>query len=225
MEITSGIHLIDGIRGANCYLIVAGPKMWLIDTGMPGNGQRIVNYIKRLGKKPPDISEIILTHGDVDHIGSAAEMKKLSGAKLVIHTGDASMLSSRTGLKTIGGPLGIVFKLATPFMRFQTAEPDFIVRENSEINGLRVIHTPGHTGGSISLYLPKKVIFVGDALRSDSRGNPKPPSRILSADIEQAKASLTKISELEFDILLPGHGAPVTGRASDKVKELARRTN
>ena len=71
-----------------------------------------------------------------------------------------------------------------------------------------------------SLYLPGKVIFVGDALRSDSKGNPKPPSRNFSADIAQAKASLIAISQLEFDILLPGHGAPVIGRASSKLKDL-----
>jgi glyoxylase-like metal-dependent hydrolase (beta-lactamase superfamily II) len=105
-------------------------------------------------------------------------------------------------------------------MRFHPIEPDAILGDDFEIDGFKVIHTPGHTSGSICLYLSDKVIFVGDALRSDSKGNPKPPSAILSADIEQAKASLIAISKLEFDICLTGHGAPIVGNASTKLNNL-----
>jgi glyoxylase-like metal-dependent hydrolase (beta-lactamase superfamily II) len=220
MEIISGIHRIKGIRGANCYLIITGAKMLVIDTGMPGNGNKIINYIKGLGKNPADINFVILTHADIDHIGSAAEMKKMVGVKLAIHAEDAPILSGKSGFKTVRGPLGVLFKLMTPLMRFRAVEPDIILGDDFEIDGFKVIYTPGHTKGSISLYLPGKAIFVGDALRSDSSGNPRPPSKSLSTDMSQAKASLIAISELEFDILLPGHGAPVIGKASSKLKEL-----
>ena len=112
------------------------------------------------------------------------------------------------------------FNLMTWLMRFHPAEPDVILKGDAELGGFRVIHTPGHTDGSICAYLPGKVIFVGDALRSSSDGTLKPLSRSFSADIAQAEDSLVKISKLEFDILLPGHGAPVIGRVSSKVKEL-----
>jgi hydroxyacylglutathione hydrolase len=224
MEITSGIHQINGIRGANCYLVITESKMLLIDTGMPGNGKKIINYIKGLGKNSADISWVILTHADIDHIGSAAEIKKMMGAKLAVHANDAPILSGKSGFKTVRGPLGMIFKLMTLLMRFQAVEPDVILKSNSEMGGFKVIHTPGHTNGSICLYLPGKVIFVGDALRSDSRGSPQPPARNLSADIEQAKASLIALSELEFDILLPGHDAPIIGKASTKLKELVEHT-
>ena len=174
MEITSSIHRVDGIRGANCYLVISQAKMLVIDTGMPGNGNKIINYVKGLGKNPSDINYIILTHADIDHIGSAAEMKKMTGAKLAIHTGDAPILSGKSGFKTIRGPLGVLFKLMSRLMRFQPVEPDIILGDDFEVDGFKVIYTPGHTNGSISLYLPGKVIFVGDALRSDSKGNPKP---------------------------------------------------
>lgn len=221
MEIISGIHRVDGIRGANCYLYTGAAKMLVIDTGMPGNGKKIIDYVKGLGKDPSDINYIILTHADIDHIGSAAEIKQMTDAKLVIHADDALILSGKSGFKTIKGPLGMLVKLIYLLLRFHPVEPDVILKDNSEMAGFKVIHTPGHTNGSISLYLPGKVIFVGDALKSDSRGNPKPPrSRIFSLDVTQAKASLMAISVLEFDILLPGHGAPVIGKASTKLKEL-----
>ena len=220
MEIIPRIHKIDGTRFANCYLAITGAKMLLIDTGMPGNANKIINYVKGLGKNPSDIDYIILTHSDIDHIGSAAEMKKMTGANLVIHANDAQVLSGQSGFRTLRGPLGVLFKLMTKLMRFQSVEPDVILKDDADIGGFRVIHTPGHTDGSICAYLPGKVIFVGDALRSSSRGIPTPPSKYFSADIAKAEESLAKISELEFDILLPGHGAPVIGRASSKLKEL-----
>ncbi len=183
MEITFGIHQINRVRGANCYLAITESKMLLIDTGIPGNGGKIINYIKGLGKNPADINWVVLTHADIDHIGSAAEMKKMMGAKLAIHVNDALTLSGKSGFKTVRGPLGLLFKIMKPLMHFQAVEPDVIFENNFEIDGFKIIHTPGHTNGSICLYLPGKVIFVGDALRSDSRGNLQPPNRNLSADI------------------------------------------
>jgi glyoxylase-like metal-dependent hydrolase (beta-lactamase superfamily II) len=222
MEITSGIHRIDGVRGANCYLVITESKMLVIDTGMPGNGNKITKYVRGLGKNPSDISYVILTHADIDHIGSAAEMKRITGAKLGIHANDAPILSGKRGFRTIRGPLlvRVLFKVMTRLMRFHSVEPDVILGDDFELDGLKVIHTPGHTDGSICLYLPPKLIFVGDALRSNSKGNPKPLSKVFSADITQAKASLKAISELEFDICLTGHGAPIVGSASTKIKNL-----
>ena len=95
MEIISGIHKIDGVRGANCYLVTSGPEMVLIDCGMRGSSRKIADYVKRLGKNPSDIKYIVLTHSDIDHVGGAAEVKKLTGAKLVIHEADAGVLTGK----------------------------------------------------------------------------------------------------------------------------------
>ncbi len=196
--------------------------MLIIDTGMPGNGQKIVNYIKALGKNPAKIDCVVLTHADIDHIGSAAELKKLSGASIAIHAGEAATLAGKEGFRPAPGLLGVLLKIITPFLRFQKVVPDVIFQDDSEIKGIKVIHTPGHTAGSICLYLSPKVILVGDALRSDQEGKIKPPARRFSLDTTRAKASIRIISELQFDILLPGHGAPIIGKAADKVKEMLK---
>lgn len=220
MEIISGIHRIDGIRGANCYLVITGSEMMIIDAGMPGNGKKIINYVRQLGKKPEDIKYLVFTHADIDHVGSAAEIKRITGARCAIHNGDAAILAGHRGFKSVHGPLGILFKLMSPLLRFHKLEPDIVLNGNSEIAGFRIIHTPGHTVGSICLYLPGQLIFVGDALRSDSKGNPKPLSTRFSMDVAQARKSSKAISQLEFDILLPGHGAPVIGQASARLKTM-----
>ncbi len=222
MEIITGIHKIDGVRGANCYLVVSGTELVLIDTCMPGNGNKIINYVEGLGKNAADIKYVILTHADIDHIGSAAEVKKSTGAQLVIHANDAPILAGKSRMKTIKGPIGLLMKIMLTFMRFRPVEADIIIKEDTNIAGFRVVHTPGHTTGSISLYQPGKLIFVGDALKSDSQGNPKLPSRLMSADIVKATVSLMAIAELDFDLLLPGHGAPIKGDASAKVKNLLK---
>ena len=220
MEIIPNIHKIDGVRGANCYLISSGPEMVLVDAGMRGSSKIVEKYLKEMGKNLSDIKYIFITHADIDHVGSAAEMKKMTGAKLVIHQAETGVLSGKIRGKHVKGPLGLLFKLLAPVVRFQPVEPDIVIKENTELAGFKVIHTPGHTVGSICLFQPGKVLFAGDALRSDRSGNPKLPSKMMTADIVQAKVSVALIAGLEFDTLLCGHGAPVKGNAAVRVKEL-----
>jgi glyoxylase-like metal-dependent hydrolase (beta-lactamase superfamily II) len=223
MEVIPGIHRIDGVRGANAYLVIGEDEMLVIDTGMPGNAKRIAAYVEGLGKNLSDIKFIILTHADIDHVGSAAELKRMTGARLAIHADDAPILRGKQSFKAMRGPPGFIFKLAMSLMRYHPAEPDIILGADSEIEGFRIIHVPGHTNGSICVYKPGKVIFAGDALRSDSSGNPKPIFWISSLDKAKARASLTKIATLDFDTLFTGHGAPVVSNASQKVKNMVAR--
>jgi len=220
MEIITGMHKIDGVRGANCYLLSSGPEMVLVDAGMRGSSRKVATYLQKLGKNLSDIKYIFITHADIDHVGGAAEMKKMTGAKLVIHQAETGVLSGKIRGKHVKGPLGLLFKLLAPVVRFQPVEPDIVIKENTELAGFKVIHTPGHTVGSICLFQPGKVLFAGDALRSDRSGNPKLPSKMMTADIVQAKVSVALIAGLEFDTLLCGHGAPVKGNAAVRVKEL-----
>ncbi len=220
MEITPDIHKIDGVRGGNCYLAWTPQGIVLIDSGMPGNAKRIVRYAKGFAKAGAAISYIVLTHADIDHVGSAAKLKELTGAQIALHFKDASILSGRSRFKAVKGPIGVMIRILGWLIRFRPVKPDIMLEGDSELAGLKLISTPGHTQGSICVYLPGKAVFAGDALRSDAKGNPKPPSRRFSADAAEALASLNTISNLHFEILLPGHGQPVIGNASTKLKSL-----
>ena len=112
MEIISGIHKIDGVRGANCYLVTSGPEMLLIDCGMRGSSRKLADYMQGLGKNPSDIKYIFITHADIDHAGGAAEIKQLTGAKLVIHQAEAGVMTGKEKGKTSQRTAGSAFPIA-----------------------------------------------------------------------------------------------------------------
>jgi glyoxylase-like metal-dependent hydrolase (beta-lactamase superfamily II) len=97
--------------------------------------------------------------------------------------------------------------------------PDITLKENDKVGELVVVHTLGHTPGSISLYdSVRRVLFVGDAVRFVHGKIERPPERF-TPDMKQAIKSIEKISQLDFDVMLSGHGEPLKPRASDRVKE------
>lgn len=214
MEIASGIHRIDRVRGANSYLVLSSEGAAVIDTGLSGNGERIVEYARSAGVEPSAIRYIILTHSDPDHSGSAARLVRLTGAKTAIHEADAPRLAGKKRLKEVKGVVGVLFSVASPFMRFQPMDADILLKDGDRIAGLAVIHTPGHTEGSICLYREPEAMFVGDALRTDSSGMPHLPSASMTADMGRARESAKRIASYQYSLLLPGHGSPITRGAS-----------
>jgi glyoxylase-like metal-dependent hydrolase (beta-lactamase superfamily II) len=122
-------------------------------------------------------------------------------------------------LKEVKGAMGALFAIMSPFIRFTPVKPDILLEDSGTIAGLTVIHTPGHTDGSVSLYLPDEALFVGDALRTNRKGLLGLPGSSMSVNVDQARASVRKISELSFRYLLPGYGPPIMSNASVKLKE------
>lgn len=222
MKITDNVYLVPSVRGANCYAFLGKEALVLIDTGMGGNASKILEFVKGLGKEPTSIAYIVLTHSDMDHSGSVAQLKELTQTKVAIHKADASRLSGEVKLKEVKGVLGLVFAIMSPFLRFKPVKPDILLDDSDMIAGLTVVHTPGHTDGSVSLYLSEEVLFVGDALRTDRKGLPVLTTGAMTANMDQAKESVKKISELEFDILLPGHGPPIMSDASAKLRQFVK---
>jgi len=188
---------------------------------MPKNAQKILDYVHRINQQSSNISWILLTHCHIDHVGSAFELKRLTNAKVGIHQEDADFLS---GKKTVPGPKGVVgllFRAMSPFFKFKPFEPDMKLQENDKVGRLTVIHTPGHTPGSVSLHDPeRKILFVGDTIRFVN-GKISGPQERFTPDMQQAINSVEKISRLDFDAMLGGHGDPLKPNASEKVKELS----
>lgn len=158
------------IKGAisNCYLLL-GERPVLVDTGAPGDLKRILAGIKANGVELKDLALIILTHGHSDHAGCAAELRRRSGAQIALHTGDAPLVrAGRNGVIAVQDWLGRVLR---PFVdeEFEAFEPDLVFKEGIELEpyGLRgrVLPTPGHTPGSISIVLANGEALIGDVLR------------------------------------------------------------
>jgi len=190
---------------------------------MPGNTNKIINFLTKLGMKPNDGRYMVLTNTDMDHSGSVADLKKMTDTKVAIHSKDAPAVSEKRTLKEVKGVLSPIFTIMPKIIKSCLIEPDILLNDGNEIGGLKVIYTPEHTIGHISLlYQPENLLFAGDALRSDLNGNILPMSRSMTLDMDEAWISLRKIAELDFDIIRPRHGAPVVGNASEKVKSLLK---
>ena len=223
MEIIKGLHAIDNTGFVNVYLLVEEKGLTIVDAGMPGYAQRIVDYAVNLGYKTSDIKTIALTHADLDHSGSARQLKELTGARIAIGVLDAPRVEGKMELKALRSLSARALGLMSKFERFETFEPDILLKDGDRLGSLSVIETPGHTDGSICLYRERAFMFVGDTLRGDDDGGVQPASDAMTYDMQKAWESIKKLSHFECDIMLPGHGKPVMPDASTKVRELLQK--
>jgi glyoxylase-like metal-dependent hydrolase (beta-lactamase superfamily II) len=226
MEVTAKVYQITH-RGVNIILI-AEEELTLIDTGFRGSSPRIISFIHSLGRSVEDVSLIIITHNHLDHAGGLAELKKLTKAKVAIHRADISDEESQLPYRSIVRKLLHIppFSILRPLIYAKPEDVDLQLEGGevlSPLGGLRVIHTPGHTPGSISLFSPKKkLLIVGDTLNNRHQNLHLPP-RMVSTDLTQAIDSVKRIAQLDFDILCFGHGKPLTNDASARVSDLIKK--
>lgn len=213
--------------GAGVYLVSAGGELVLIDTGFPNKAAAIMRRISRLGLYPSRISHIIVTHHHPDHIGSLAALKKMTRAKVIAHRDDVPYIEGRLPQP---GPFrpALYRKIAAGFKNMLNTAPagvDIAVSDGDELpvaGGISIIHTPGHTPGSICIYLKEKnLMFCGDLVAR--RLAIKLPSLAFTADIPQLKKSILKLAACDFKVLCFGHGLPIIHDASKRFKEFAER--
>ena len=237
MEITPGVHRIEEVTGSNSVLLVY-EQMAVVDTGIAGNGEAIVSYIKGLGRSPSDLRWIIVTHFHFDHSGSAQELHELTGAKIVAHSaeterGPDGKLLLRKGNEDGEQPPRVYRWLMArggrarrTEMRYHDTEIHETVEDDEIIpclGGMRVLHTPGHTPGSICPILQgPQVLFLGDsALNNINRlSRPLMWDRSRRRQLDQ---SLHGLRELEAAVACFGHGPPLTEEVMTKVRRLTDR--
>lgn len=218
MDILPGIHQIRG-RMVNCFLVVNEDGTILIDTGLPGYSSKITDYIENeLNRSPQDIKTIVITHNHFDHIGSLSKIKEISGAKVAVHPTDADYIRGKAS--HVGGTLmNALIKLYQTIYRAKPVDPDILLSQGDIIGGYQVIHTPGHTEGSICLYNPdNRAIFVGDNLQY-REGKLHSPGKRLVPDPEKYEKSMKKLLEYDIEVILTGHTAPVTSNGGKLIEE------
>jgi glyoxylase-like metal-dependent hydrolase (beta-lactamase superfamily II) len=221
MKITENVFLVPGVIG-NPYILVDSDGLTLIDTGMPHSGTKILAYVSSLGKSAHDVKRILVTHSDLDHVGSLAALKKLTGARTyasqveaaAIATGKASRQIKRSGFSA----RRILFALLGPFMKAAPFQMDEILADGQilpVLGGLRVVATFGHTPGHLSFFGPAAgILFCGDSMVTDANGiHGSRPG--LTWDDSKAREAEKKQSALGAQIVCPGHG-PVVMDAAGK---------
>jgi glyoxylase-like metal-dependent hydrolase (beta-lactamase superfamily II) len=216
----------SGFLGANVFFLLDS-KLTIVDTGFKGRAIQILKEARLYGYHASDITNIIITHHHVDHIGSLAKLKKLTGARVTASPADAPYIN---GTQPQPGPSRPAWlsKALSSFPKLWGATPttvDVPANENDELpilGGIKVFHTPGHTPGSISLYLKQeKALIVGDLLAN--RFGLSLPSRMFTVDLAQEIESINRITSLDFSIVCFGHGPPLVKNARESISRLARK--
>lgn len=228
VELIPNVHLVDGSVGCNTYLITGEEGITLIDTGLRGNESIIYANLNRIGRSPEDIKKIVITHAHLDHINCLYRLKKDSGAIVMVGERDAPIISGEQPLPAMDGPIGAISGVLRSYYRYRPVQVDVMLKDGDTIEalgGLKVIETPGHSTGNIGLYSSdRKLLFSSDTIRV-MEGKLVMPNPRFTGDIQATVGSIRKISNLDFDIMLPGHGSPVMTGASEKVRKLYREIN
>ncbi|MDJ0752120.1 MAG: MBL fold metallo-hydrolase [Ardenticatenaceae bacterium] len=209
----------------NSYLVRGEHGHILVDTGFPQDQEKIWQALQKNGVGPEEIKLILLTHGHVDHFGGAAAFRQMTQAPIALHGGDLEQarlgrnnpVYSLTLFGRIGQLIGITNHTA------QGIEPDILFEGNDSLEKIglagRIIHTPGHSPGSVSLILPGQAAVIGDLLSGNpflrNRPNwphfaetPRPHEEILN--------SVAHLLESEAQLFYVGHGRPFNRAALEK---------
>jgi len=216
----------------NAFLLAEEDGITLIDSGLPNRKATILGALSRLGRRAAELKHIAVTHHHVDHTGSLAALVEASGAKVYVHPADAPIVR---GEKPAPGPnpnsiagkiLGPVI-MRLPGSKLQPTKVDQEVRDGQELpvaGGMKAVHTPGHTAGHLSYLLAGHggVLFAGDAA-GNIFGRLGPPLGMFTEDMAQAKLTLRKLAELEFDTACFGHGRVLKGKANAAFRRLVER--
>jgi glyoxylase-like metal-dependent hydrolase (beta-lactamase superfamily II) len=200
-EIAEGVYLIGGPNvtrpeDAAVYLVDFAGQLVMIDSGAGNSSSQLVRNIEMLGLNPAELTHIILTHCHIDHIGSAAYFREKYNSKIVIHELDATALETGDPIKTAANWYGTTFPPTRVDRKLKGAHE--ILKFGKE--DLHCLHTPGHTPGSISVYLDRagtRILFG-----QDIHG---PFNRAFESDIQAWKKSMNVLLSLEADILCEGH--------------------
>ncbi len=224
---------MDGVAGIHAISIVSVPaavsvnvfaipeaEVTLVDAGIAGSLERIERGLAEIGRSLADVRRVVVTHGHPDHAGTAADLEA-AGAEVCIHPADFERLK-----------VGVRDALRRPSrgrLFASVVRPPIAIRplEDGDVlpilGGLRVVHTPGHTPGSICLYAARdRILFTGDTLQV-RRGRVVFASRIYSDDYAAAKASVRKMAALDVATIVFSHYPPWTDQANEALEALADR--
>jgi glyoxylase-like metal-dependent hydrolase (beta-lactamase superfamily II) len=197
----------------------------VVDCGVSKASPRIVAGLAAIGKRPQDVTRILLTHVHADHAGGASALAKATGAPVEAHAADADYAEvgrpAPFNRSTISGRL--VSRL--PGCGFEPVPVARRLADGDVIDvggGMRIVHTPGHSPGHVSLlHEPTRVLITGDALFNVL--GVRWPLRTFCQDFPMTKRTAHVLGELEYDVAAFTHGPEITDGARERVRRFLSR--
>jgi glyoxylase-like metal-dependent hydrolase (beta-lactamase superfamily II) len=224
VALTPRLYLLRRPVG-HTYLWRDDDGLTLVDTSVPGTGQLIAAAVRRVGG---EVRRIVLTHFHVDHAGAAPEVLEWANPEVCAHRWDMPIIRGE-----VSGPRPLLRDWERPLFA-QVAGDGPVhapvpVRVDRELDdgeildigaGARVVGAPGHTEGTIVLHLPaERILFSGDAIERTPDGRTIAP--VFNLDSARAAESVRALAKLDFDMLCPAHGEPLTEQADAVVRAVA----
>ncbi|GII64299.1 MBL fold metallo-hydrolase [Sphaerisporangium krabiense] len=201
------------------YLVRIPGGYALIDTGVPGSAPQVLDALARLGARPQDVRQIVLTHSHIDHTGSAADLVEATGARVLAGAADAFVIrglrpepeATYTDAERVLNEQVMAGFAAAGIPPLRHVEVDVELRDGDVLDGwgesVRVLHVPGHTPGSVALHLPSSgVLFPGDNVAAAEGRVLLGPFNVAR---DEAVASFRRLAELDVETLCVPHGDPV----------------
>lgn len=207
----------------NAYLIDEGDDgLTLIDAGFPESAGDIEAAIREIGHDPGDLTNILITHAHPDHLGSAARLSSRA-VPVSMHSADAGIAAQGIIHQTMSPGPGLLnwvlfhLVIGSKTAEFPAFEADRTTSDGDTLDiagGIEVIHTPGHTAGHVALLWKRDrgVLFAGD-VASNMLGL---GYMLGYDDIDTGKQSLRKLSGMDFEVAVFGHGRPILSGASQR---------
>ncbi|MBN2635379.1 MAG: MBL fold metallo-hydrolase [Prolixibacteraceae bacterium] len=206
--------------GINTCYIIRGEGTIMIDGGPSKAIEKFKKYLVKYSIIPNEIKLVVLTHADFDHSGSAGAIREITGAKIVIHENDRATLEEGRlnwppGVTTWGK---ISHFILEPLMKNISPTPtkaDIVLKDSDYplgeygIDG-KIIYTPGHTAGHVSVLMDNGDFFSGCMAHNIRLFTPGPGLPIYAEDIEQIKRNWKLIIDQGATMIYPGHGKPFT---------------
>ncbi len=199
-------------------------QVTLVDTGLKASPGRVLAGLAEVGAAPQDVTRIIVTHAHSDHAGGAAALASRTGADVSVHSADADDV--RSGRSAPLDPSGWMGRIVRRAGGADPAPVSSVLSDGQVLDvagGVRVVHTPGHTPGHVSLvHLATGTLITGDAIWNMNARRTWPVLAFCT-DGALAKQTAHRLADEEYETAAFMHGPEIRGRGREAVREFLRR--